>query len=722
MSEGVLNAHSVANLHNMEEQVKLGNEPTLIGDVKQAEIDIDILTTLVSLSRMQQGTKENVASIMRHEYARDPVNNGFQAMMNMHKNFKEDALKQNFDGNKVLMAKGYTQEMYDTHRAIKVAPKSQEAQLLDEGYKKQYRITKDKNSSFGGDMWMYVSTASDKTARVSGIYSYTSKISMGYDLVEQFTNMGGTGRDIQKEFNAIRKRNAQDVAKQFKGRVKLDYDNNYMIPIMSPQTGGALNFRYTMSEQHKEQLLGKNDMAHKVLSRMIASSYNKKASEEGNLDFYQLAKTDFDREFHKTPNEFVEISPRATGEHGKLYREYYKMMPEHERIQMERVFGYNKDGSPKPLMVREDLIDMIFGYHKLSLTTWIDTLVKKVTGGKHGMPYFMKQIMRHTGIIWQKIIGRAKRNIVLFIPAVLQQNVISNSILLMLNGVSPMAMMRDQAEAFSSLQEYQQDHKEMLRLGNLIRTFPNDPKVPAYTIKMNQLKVDLDRNPVRHFIDEGIFQLIVEDIDSSDADDTVVEALANAIPGGKTGLDIAGEKIPVFIKDGFRQLTIAPDTKLSNAMTNATAYSDFVARYSLYKHLTKKGGKYPVDKDGRVNQNALQITVDTFINYDVPTQPHMQWLNDMGILMFTKFFLRIQKIILRIFRDAPAALVSKLLIDQFIFDQDSIEDQFAPTASFFDHNGIMDALGRADDATNLNLLSLLGHLPGIDTNNGLNPL
>ena len=37
-------------------------------------------------------------------------------------------------------------------------------------------------------------------------------------------------------------------------------------------------------------------------------------------------------------------------------------------------------------------------------------------------------------------------------------------------------------------------------------------------------------------------------------------------------------------------------------------------------------------------QEAITEASQTFINYDVPTSPGMQYMNDMGLFMFTKFF------------------------------------------------------------------------------------
>ena len=73
-----------------------------------------------------------------------------------------------------------------------------------------------------------------------------------------------------------------------------------------------------------------------------------------------------------------------------------------------------------------------------------------------------------------------------------------------------------------------------------------------------------------------------------------------------------------------------------------TQLSDFVAKYALYKSEMRAGAKH---------EDAVQTASDTFINYDIPTSPALQYANDMGLVMFTKFAIRIQHVLLDIARN-----------------------------------------------------------------------
>ena len=102
------------------------------------------------------------------------------------------------------------------------------------------------------------------------------------------------------------------------------------------------------------------------------------------------------------------------------------------------------------------------------------------------------------------------------------------------------------------------------------------------------------------------------------------------------------------------------DTPLYKGLSQVNQLSDFVGRYVLYKHLTSRKNN-PLSKE-----DAVQKASDVFVNYDIAMHPGMQYLDDHGFMMFTKYFLRIQKVLLRLTRDNPLrVLLGVALHNQF---------------------------------------------------------
>jgi hypothetical protein len=55
--------------------------------------------------------------------------------------------------------------------------------------------------------------------------------------------------------------------------------------------------------------------------------------------------------------------------------------------------------------------------------------------------------------------------------------------------------------------------------------------------------------------------------------------------------------------------------------------------------------------------------VETFVNYELPTSRELQYLNDMGGWIFTKYAIRIQKTLYKMIRDNPKSVVALGLIE-----------------------------------------------------------
>jgi hypothetical protein len=95
-------------------------------------------------------------------------------------------------------------------------------------------------------------------------------------------------------------------------------------------------------------------------------------------------------------------------------------------------------------------------------------------------------------------------------------------------------------------------------------------------------------------------------------------------------------------------------------MNQSTQISDFAARYVQYKYFTERA-KNPLTKE-----EALKRVVENFVNYDIPTHKGVQYLNDMGVVMFTKYYMRIQKPLVRMVGENPARFMMMLMAQSFL--------------------------------------------------------
>ena len=105
-------------------------------------------------------------------------------------------------------------------------------------------------------------------------------------------------------------------------------------------------------------------------------------------------------------------------------------------------------------------------------------------------------------------------------------------------------------------------------------------------------------------------------------------------------------------------------------MNRATVMSDFTARYALYNSLMKDSDPKDADYD-RTKELAIRATRAAFVNYDVGTSRELQYLNDSGILMFSKYYIRILLPLFAAMRQSPGKAFLVYLLGE-VADQPTI--------------------------------------------------
>jgi hypothetical protein len=166
-------------------------------------------------------------------------------------------------------------------------------------------------------------------------------------------------------------------------------------------------------------------------------------------------------------------------------------------------------------------------------------------------------------------------------------------------------------------------------------------------------------------MEKGMYQAIIEDLDPDDIGTT------NKI---YKYMNKKFNKVPKGVKTIAKHLYLAEGTPFFQFMLMATQYSDFVARATEYQLLMAKAPK-EAEKVADYEKLVSYKVLNAFINYDKPSSAVEQYLNDMGLLMFTKFAKRIQSVIKRTSLDNPLS-TALFLASQFTFvDSDDILEQ-----------------------------------------------
>lgn len=643
----------------------------------KAEKNIDMLTTLYALKYTDPAYKQRLTEFLRKNLAQGS-SNGMNFLQEFHREQKKKDLEQVFQGSEVNYMKGHVREEFDPNISVVIAGPEEGAEYEARGWVKT-ELMKDPDDPVNSSMHMYVDTHGGETRTIGSIISFTSKQSRGTDTIKRRQVIGDNapvysgGRDTAVIF----KRKERSYKTQLAN--SSTFDPTKAATGMAPMydlNGEITGYRYMMNEKTKDKVLKRDTNAINVLSKGAASTLNKVETVAFNKQVIQATKDHFDA---NPDGNFLAIGP---GVQDPELREIYARLPKEAKQSILDVWGN------KTMFVDRRTLTMLFGYRKYSLA---DELAKDKMNQSYaiqflgavnsllGKPfgYSAEQIARTTGQYWQEYVSIAKDFLIIKSGIVTMVNAISNSTQLWTEGLSATEILKSQKEAVVELAKYREQSAELFELEKIVELGIEPAKEKANKVRIARLKAEISANPVTDVINDGLLQNIVEDVSLVDDQFTKGGKIKDAI-------DIKLlTKVPGFVREGAREVFQTKDSYLYKKMSQSAQLSDFMARYALYKH--------SVGKEGLSREDAANKAISTFINYDLPTHRGIQYLNDMGVLWFTKYYIRIQKILLKTFINKPGRVISLLLMDFMTGDSVStVYDSYLSTDNVLNRTGLPD--------------------------------
>jgi hypothetical protein len=661
----MLNAYLIARMAGTQFKNQVSE-----AEAKTAEPVIAQLVSLYALKYADQKMLAQAKEVFRTENARTD-GNGVGFVLALHKQMEAESLARLFKGNPALMVHGYTPEILNPHTAIKIADNVEGQELLNQGYSKGPKVTNDAADPDKAGKRIYVLRDGGLAPYLSGVFSLTGLQSKGSKKHNGYMNVNYQGglenASMQAEIS-----NEKLGAMQAKVDPRRDLSQqsgNHMVPVYN-EMGEIVNWRYMMAEDTKNNLLERDNRFDQMLGALAGSIYDKETSQQQNLKAVQALREQYELEYATRQDSYVEVGARSSDPE---LRAIWDLLPDATKADIRKVWG--RDG----LKVRSDSVDLMFGYRKLSLATMfqkdpdargkleqlfvaiIENVLATYGGVKNGLNAEEAQAYAKRGAVaiargeraWQEIVREAKDIIVVKTGFVMAGNIWSNLSLLAMSGVSLKDILQHHLVALRGATAYQRDTARLAELETLMSV--------GYTQGMNQsiqdeivrLKDAIDRNPVKELIDAGLMPTIVEDVAAEEDIYSYKSALARKTERFTDRLN------PSVVAAG-RFVYMTRDTKLYQGLSRITQLSDFVARYTLYQHLLNRSNE-PLSK-----ADAVQEASDAFVNYDIPMHRGMQYTDDMGITMFTKYFLRIQRVLLKLARENPARVLGTLALNSYM--------------------------------------------------------
>lgn len=572
------------------------------------EAAIDKLKTLHALRFMSVPNREALADMLRKEPA------GMGLSLEIDKVNHQKTLESTYKGDRSKVIAGELRSKSRTRTATAILPTRDHAALAESGY--------ELIRPMGSDLGLYARNDAPSEGYQKGTFS------MGNHSVE------GTVVSI-----------AERARMQSNG-------GPILVPIVS---GGRITaYRAVMDHKTREVEAGMSIGGAEALGNHGGRTVRLDQGDSYNKQIIDQAYGDYlDRSGSRDTEAFVRIS--ADSPDARI-REFARLMPTNLKADIQAQWGGD-------MFLRKNDLDLLIGYRKLALVDKING--KLVDSGRGEMNAAFTGSVRLAGDVWQGLVGEVKRRTVLFTPAVVLGNFTSNLAVSVIHGMNPVDVLRDQAEGLRAIRAYT-GWQDDLAAVELDLSLGKD--VNANTGRKRRLMQAMESSGIHPLIQAGLFQSIVEDIDISapESQGPIASIAGKVLPSEL--VDNAEDrylKTPDFIKTGVNTLMLSPSTELGANIQAATAYSDFMARYAMFKHLRAKGS---------TEGEAINDVMDIYVDYAPNTSREMQYINDMGMYMYTKFLLRIQRVIMRAMAKNTEAVVGFEAAQQLLGNTSDIVD------------------------------------------------
>ena len=643
------------NAHNIARQAD--RSVVVDGDTRaKAEPIVDTLASLWAMHYTAQNQRNAVAQLIREESQRESGENGVEFVLNQHRAMIEMSKRDLFTEGPAQMIKGYTKDTTDPHVNLRVVDDLSDKDLTQRGYQVVRTMGRDRADLNRNETYLMVSESDALDTHVTGIMSLTGRKARGNHL-EWLS---------QKDVRAITQRKRSLVNLNPTGEVDPSkVQGAKMVPVIRPD-GAIVNWRYMMNESDRDALLKRNNDISKVMGVYAASIIDKRETVDVNRNTVKALHEEFKASQDRL-GRFVKI---AKDSRDPDMIEAWKLLPEETKQAARDIFGGDF------IYVPRDMQNMVMGYRKVGLLTGLWDVPEEDRGAIRSLvidmlehtPFLGKDALakiRRNGEIWEEMIRGVKDIFVIRSGITLIGNIVSNFSVLWLAGVSLGDMVELHRDGYNGIVAYQKDTEELGILRQQLKGNKHVTRTKRTEMeeRIAELEDALAVNPVRELAEAGAFTTIIEDIDDMPDDFSYRNRLEN-------WLDERTSKVPQSLKTAADYAVIGKKTPVYQFLNHTTQVSDFVARYVMYKHLTERKAE-PMAKRDAVNK-----VMETFIMYDVPSDKWIQWANDKGVLMFTKYFVRVQKIIYQLMRENPSRTLSLMGMNQLFDFWDVLESSF----------------------------------------------
>lgn len=677
-SESFKEGVNYRNAHNLALMSNTGYDGKLIGSVFNHVVDLlDQAASVKSIDYMRSADKATISSLMSEDMS------AIEDVLKSHNVLKQQTLTDLFYDNPTLMEKGYTKTILNGRIQMEFGTLADEQRFADQGYTRNGEIPRDPQDPVRDTIYVYTNVGGGTINDLQeGIVSFTANKTKGansYDIELQIgndINPAVTADVNNKRVLAVLDDKVKNMLTSTTRTSGIELGESYMTPKFNA-VGKMTSMRYIMSEFAKDTYLQQFSEFDSVLAAMASTRVDKLNTPEINKDVVVALKEMWDKDRVNYAGGFVSISPYS--EH-KRHRDIYNMFTPKMKQHILSEWGNNE------MLVPQEMVDLVFGQRKYSILEMFGKTKEERNIAEtlivEGMQFalgFMNPFVDSDKQV-QSVLGRtanraksiedfltqltklAKGNIVVRNFFVTWGNHVSNVMYLKSKGTPLKSIIPLQREAIDSALRYQADNSKLQVLINKrdiikdkqsLSVADRNIMVTNLTREIKRLENEIAINPSTAMIAAGLLPSIVDDVDTGHIQSPYKFGLNKAIDDGLGKLHPMAEKVG-------RTIFMTEDTESYRMLNNAVKMTDYVGRYVLYKHYTKGGMEH---------KDAVSAVAAEFIDFAPPTHRMIEYANNIGLVWFSKYQLRVLKHIKNVVTDHPFSTLATFIIGQQLGNQ-----------------------------------------------------
>ena len=686
--------------------------------------DVDILISLKALKLFKKDIDTNTIEYINNN------KKAVESILSAMKYHEENFSKELFNSDSYNRIKGRTAEIANSNIDIKIGLVKDEKKFKDKGYIKvkemNSKINKDKIAIYinkfpteqtftkqalrltdsnkrGTDIETMISNSYDKDSKEIMLAEFRNKL-------ESITNdkwlsdstvyrkmINEMSKEAKKVYEQTRKKLISEYYKDSKAFDRVSA-NEGLMPTFKVN-GKVDTYRLQMGRELKEDLLNLDTR----VSRLIGHTYGKtmditETIKQNSKTVDTLEKDSrnnyvIGNKFGKNKFEYILIKPSTNSESDNIG--YWEMLPYYTKKRFKKIalHTYNqalKKYIPKELSknsvkykrlaanlklkyygvpIRKDLTRYYLGGRALSVTN--TKLVKS-------LPLAVQTNIARAGAIWTDIVQIAKTNIIAKLPQVVIGNAISNTVLMTQYGVPIIQVVSLPAKGVSELHKYRLNIKKIRDIDIKLKTANKNTVVKLNNIKERLLNENKE-NSVDFMIRNGGFLGLVEEL--AEEDDVYRNHLVSVFHK-------LTNKLPDTAQTIINYLTLNSKTAPFQFMEKAIQEHDFATSYAIFTTLytnkllefeKTKGSRASIVEKNKIKKEVFLTSKIATILYNKLDEEHIKYLNDIGLVIFTKFAIGANRVIKELTTEHPVSSALSMIPQFFLPMDDMLDHSFLET-------------------------------------------